>query len=1156
MSHAFYSAAVLAAESSTQLRSVLNVALVLAALVVPFVLGWFIARAVRMADYWWRIGTILATISCSLLVLANTYNWETRSFTFPMGVDLKGGSILIYELEASEELAVSPEEMPPGQDPTLAPDREAVGRGDLMQAISNRINPSGTQEIVVRPYGDRQVEIIIPDVDPIEVERIMGLISTAGALEFRILANATDHARLIDLAEEQAQDPLRKKFKDIVRRADGREEKVARWVRVARDTASDTRPLPFKVNVLGHPIRNASTGDILDTRLYDGTVSFEEFVEQLGAAEIDVLVAANDGANVTGEDLGAVSSGHDESLRPCVNFTMRGDGARRFASLTSQNLPDGQLRRRLGIILDGNLLSAPEIRSRIADRGQITGTFTRAEVDDLVGILRAGRLPAALNKTPISQNQIGSTLGDDTIRRGRNAIAISLAAVLVFIVIYYRFAGIVACLALLMNLLLILAMMVLVKAPITLPGLAGLVLTVGMSVDANVLIFERIREELERGAALKRAIMDGFKKATTTIVDANLTTLITAIVLYAIGTDQIRGFAVTLILGILMSMFTAIFCSRVLFDMAERTRRMRSLTMMRIVGATHIDFLAKDKIAIGTSLVFIVIGIAAVVARGKDLFDIDFLGGTSVTMQLNEPMPVSQVRREMNEALGGQQFTLTRVDVEQSAPDTVFKVDSAIAEVAELQKLIRQRFTNASGGSRLASYAMQFKDVRTETVDVGGPPPDTSTPDTSPSTSTPGTSTPDTSTPGTTPAQPEPAKGSAEPATEKNSTDEKPESPAEPDSAEQPAANQSGSRQPAADQSLAGDLPLAGDADLVFTQVETPAEESAATPDSSTEPAAGQPPAEQPAGGSFQPGGETQPARERTLTSARLEFSHKINGPTLRKRIQDAGEAVNQPMTYIELAPVDADTEWNMESAQVYDQWNVKIEADQSQALEVLNRLQTNFSEQTVWLSYSTFGGQVAGDTRTLALTALLTSLLFIVGYIWFRFQKVIFGLAAVVALVHDVLVTLGAVAVSAYLAPYLGFLQIDEFKISLPIVAAFLTIVGYSLNDTIVVFDRIREVRGKSPQLTGEMVNNSINQTLSRTLLTSLTTLLVVVILYFLGGQGIHGFAFSLVVGVVVGTYSSIFIASPVLLWMTAGSGRGAAKSPGSSKVTAAGSP
>ncbi|MEM9660445.1 MAG: protein translocase subunit SecF, partial [Planctomycetota bacterium] len=172
------------------------------------------------------------------------------------------------------------------------------------------------------------------------------------------------------------------------------------------------------------------------------------------------------------------------------------------------------------------------------------------------------------------------------------------------------------------------------------------------------------------------------------------------------------------------------------------------------------------------------------------------------------------------------------------------------------------------------------------------------------------------------------------------------------------------------------------------------------------------------------------------------------------------------------------------------------------------------------------------------AIAAIVISLIGIVAYIWFRFQGVIYGLAAVVALIHDVAVTLGVVALSKYVVdgagPLAELLMIDKFQISLPLVAAFLTIIGYSLNDTIVVFDRIREVKGKSPRLTAEMVNASINQTLSRTLLTSLTTLLTVVVLYVLGGDGIHGFAFALVIGVIVGTYSSIFVASPALLWMS----------------------
>jgi SecD/SecF fusion protein len=163
----------------------------------------------------------------------------------------------------------------------------------------------------------------------------------------------------------------------------------------------------------------------------------------------------------------------------------------------------------------------------------------------------------------------------------------------------------------------------------------------------------------------------------------------------------------------------------------------------------------------------------------------------------------------------------------------------------------------------------------------------------------------------------------------------------------------------------------------------------------------------------------------------------------------------------------------------------------------------------------------------------LLLSLVFITAYIWFRFQKVAYGLAAVIALVHDVVITLGIIALCHWLARYLGFLLIEDFKIGLTEIAAFLTIIGYSLNDTIVVFDRIREVRGKSPKLTVKMVNDSVNQTLSRTLLTSGTTILTLAIFYVFGGEGIHAFSFALLFGIIIGTYSSIFVASPVLLWL-----------------------
>jgi SecD/SecF fusion protein len=194
--------------------------------------------------------------------------------------------------------------------------------------------------------------------------------------------------------------------------------------------------------------------------------------------------------------------------------------------------------------------------------------------------------------------------------------------------------------------------------------------------------------------------------------------------------------------------------------------------------------------------------------------------------------------------------------------------------------------------------------------------------------------------------------------------------------------------------------------------------------------------------------------------------------------------------------------------------------------------VQQELAATPVFPTANNIGGKVASDTETTAYYALAVSNLLVAVYIWIRFQNLIFGMAAIVALIHDVFIAVGALALSYWLAGPLGFLQVDPFKISLEVVAALLTIVGYSINDTIVVFDRIREIRGKSSELTRDMINQAINQTLSRTILTSSTVFLVTFILYFAGGEGVHAFAFAMMIGVLTGTYSSVFIAAPILLW------------------------
>jgi SecD/SecF fusion protein len=259
-----------------------------------------------------------------------------------------------------------------------------------------------------------------------------------------------------------------------------------------------------------------------------------------------------------------------------------------------------------------------------------------------------------------------------------------------------------------------------------------------------------------------------------------------------------------------------------------------------------------------------------------------------------------------------------------------------------------------------------------------------------------------------------------------------------------------------------------------------------------------------------------------------------LNATQIIESLVAASQAAGRNLvdSQVELEPA-TDANWTRTSEVGFSEWNVKLPYDAATTGLVLDQMRTAIQTKPVFQSFSKIESRVAGEMQQKAILGLLLSLLFITIYIWFRFNKVSYGVAAVVAVVHDVLITMGLLAVSHWLFRPLGFLLIEDFKVSLTIVAAILTVIGYSLNDTIVVFDRIREVKGKSPNLTEKMINASVTQTLSRTLLTSSTTIIAILLMYIWGGEGIHGFAFCLLIGIVVGTFSSIFIASPILLWL-----------------------
>ena len=866
--------------------------------------------------------------------------------------------------------------------------------------------------------------------------------------------------------------------------------------------------------------------------------------------------------------------------------------------MTSANYRPQGRKRRLGIILDEELLSAPALQAVIRETGEITGDFSQADVDWMVGILNSGSLPAALAKTPIGKETISPTLGEITIKKGSYAIAYSLIGILVFMPIYYRFSGLVAGFALVSNLLLVVGVMIGVGAAFTLPGLAGLVLTVGMAVDANVLIFERIREERDRGAALRMAIRNGFGRATRTIVDANMTTLIVGIVLYGMGSDQIKGFAVTLILGILMSMFTAIFCSRIIFDIAERMRWITQLNMTQIVGKTEFDFIAKRYIAAALSISIIAVGIYGVYHRGKDLFDIDFVGGSRVEAEFKEAISSEDVEggliaysdqlpveARLDDLIvkrtGDQNVKFIIETTQQDLPNVEDAIKSVFAGKLVTNNInydpskIRTISASTNAKAEREPDAARSAEVDENTLKSPAVEDDEIVAEDGESAAGDDAANKRRDETGDQPASDDGARrtdlpprslialadesefsegdGSAsdavqsvgvEPDDGSTETSEKTPPSEETPPSEKTAPSDEAATDEPADAEPAGDVASqddSSDTDSTETADATADNESAAddaaggAKDDAQDGKDEQPPvASDPIP---QPPSEDTPLvqspRFEGGTEVDLVFDNPINKETLTKLAKQFISELSLPMPDLEVTSDDV-TGDSIKSA---TDWKLQSTLSETDVKSVLAKFEADMKDEPIFGASTNIRGQIAGSMRTKAIKALIASLMCIVAYIWLRFQRVTYGLAAVVALIHDVMVTLGVIALSGYfihIPAIADVLLIERFKLSLVVLAAFLTIIGYSLNDTIVIFDRIREVRGRSPHLTSAIINTSINQTLSRTMLTSLTTLIVVVTLYFIGGPGIHGFAFALVIGVIVGTYSSMFVASPVLLWMT----------------------
>jgi len=780
----------------------------------------------------------------------------------------------------------------------------------------------------------------------------------------------------------------------------------------------------------------------------------------------------------------------DEMGRRAIGFLLNDRGGMLFSNVTGKNID-----RPLCILLDGIAISAPNIQTRISRQGHITGTYSQTQVEDMVNKLNAGSLPARLIEQPISVNTIGPSIGEDNRDQGIRAGLIGLAGVITCMAIYYCLGGAVADTALLLNLLFVLAIMAGLRATFTLPGIAGLILTIGMSVDANVLIFERIREEQERGGSLRIAIKNGYEKAFSAIFDSNLTTVISAAILYWVASEDIKGFAITLMLGLCSSMFTALFVTRVIFDLLVSKRIIKDrLLMLRLIRKPNINWMAYRPVFLAISAVLTVGGLVVFFTRNEaknSKYDIEFTGGTNVQINLKEG--VNLTRQDVEERLrkigldlknaalaaanvygvgeSGSQYEITTTETNKMS--VVVTLQQAGASVQELTATIEK----AQG---------QFPGILTN-LQVTQDPQNAAK-------ITLSTSQMNQSLVKDILAAAFPQAQIAEPQVDEVVND-------------------------AILSAFSGQLEIQENLQPRIIAEEKISEEQINSFPELID---------------FMGGVKIVCEVERLVPAGEivqrfrdLPFKPDMrNVPRYPYEILDAGlnelTDPNQPIK--SFAYVSAEPEAGFREL-AEDEWTRFVETEKSKVLAA-TRLETSLPR------VNQISPSVGAEARARALIAIVLSLGALLVYIWVRFGNLRYGVGAVVTLAHDTCATLGAVTGCTYIAGTLvgAGLLIGDFKIDLAMIAAFLTLIGYSLNDSIVIYDRIRENRRKGT-LTPQIISTSINETLSRTILTGCTTLLVVLIMYIFGGSKLRGFNFALLFGLIVGTYSSIAISAPILL-------------------------
>lgn len=801
----------------------------------------------------WKILGIIVVFVVSVLLIWPPFTVKDKDGNIVqkgkinLGLDLQGGMHVVLRVDTAK--------LP------LDARKDAIDRA--MEIIRNRIDQFGVGEMSIQRQGKENIIVQLPGVT--DRERALEIIGRTAHLEFRIVSDNVE-----DLKKALAKDtakliPIKPSAEDALKQASETAADAVKGAETATETAEPKDAVKGAANVAAEAVNTESDKAAAAVAEVAGAVvadtepnpDFElKYLESDRGGREPILVAKE--ASLTGDLLVNAktefsSSGFGE---PYVSLTLNDKGAQIFANVTATNVG-----KRLAIVLDGKVVSAPVIREAIpSGQAQISGNFSVTEANDLSVILRAGALPAPV--VVEEERTVGPLLGADSIKSGLNATFIGALLVFLFMLIYYRLAGVIANITLAINLLMVVACLALFKGTLTLPGIAGLILSIGMSVDANVLIFERIREELHLGKTLRAAIASGYHRAFSAILDSNVTTIVAAALIFKFGSGPIRGFAVTLTIGLIANLIAAVLFSRWIFELMCEQFDLAKLRFMEIFPLTKIDFIGKRRICYMVSTVIIVAGLALFIARGEKNYGVDFSGGTLQQYLFTGPVKTDDVRSVLKD-LG---FGSASIQQYGNPKEVIIRTQSDITN--KLEAAFREKFKGNA-----------FQILRVETV-----------------------------------------------------------------------------------------------------------------------------------------------------------------GPAVGKNLRQS------------------------------------------------------------------------------AVISLALGLLGILVYVMFRFNLK-YGAAGVIALLHDVLIAVGALALTGR--------QFD-----LTIVAALLTIAGYSINDTIVIFDRIREnLRIVKKGSLEDVVNLSVNQTLGRTILTTGVTMLVVVALLIFGGAVLNDFAFCLCVGFISGVYSTVYIASPLII-------------------------